>query len=232
MAPDGATKFYQLEDGKFKRPEPNWLSYVGSRVEITGPVRVRKKQNIVKVDDLKVLSKPSEPALPEVIGKEAELVLKDLFGAEQKLSSYRGRIVVLNFWATWCGPCKKEMPDLAAIQNQYAAYGVQVIGASADTLNELQAVRQSIKETAINFPVWLGVTTEQMAQFGLGPGLPGTAIIGRDGKIVAIYRSVVTQEEIKKQIDKLVAMGEREAEREQIAMAKSKSKSEASSVPS
>jgi peroxiredoxin len=229
---DGATKFYQLEDGKFKRPEPNWLSYVGSRVEITGPVIVRKKQNFVKVDDLKILSRPSEPPLADIIGKEAELVLKDLFGSEQKLSSYRGRIVVLNFWATWCGPCKKEMSDLAAIQNQYAAYGVQVIGASADTLNELQAVRQSIKETAINFPVWLGATTEHMAQFGLGPGLPGTAIIGRDGKIVAIYRSVVTQEEIKKHLDKLVAQGEREANREQIAMAKSKSKADASSVPS
>jgi thiol-disulfide isomerase/thioredoxin len=231
-AADGATKFYQLENGKFKRPEPNWLSYVGSRVEITGPARVSKKRNFVRVDDLKVLSKPSEPPLPDVIGKETELVLKDLFGAEQKLSSYRGRIVVLNFWATWCGPCKKEMPDLAAIQNSYAAYGVQVIGASADTLAELNAVRQFIKETTVNFPVWLGATTQQMAQFGLGPGLPGTAIIGRDGKIVAIYRSVVTQEEIKKHLDKLVAMGERDAEREQIAMAKSKSKSEASSVPS
>ena len=231
-AADGATKLYQLQDGKFKRPEPNWLSYVGSRVEINGPVRVSKKRNFVRVDDLKVLSKPSEPHLPDVIGKETELALKDLFGAEQKLSAYRGRIVVLNFWATWCGPCKKEMPDLAAIQNSYAAYGVQVIGASADTLAELNAVRQFIKETTVNFPVWLGATTEQMAQFGLGPGLPGTAIIGRDGKIVAIYRSVVTQEEIKKHLDKLVAMGEREAKREQIAMAKSKSKSEASSVPS
>ena len=148
------------EDGKFKRPEPNWLSYVGSRVEITGPVRVSKKQNFVRVDDLKVLSKPSEPPLPDVIGKETELALKDLFGAEQKLSAYRGRIVVLNFWATWCGPCKKEMPDLAAIQNSYAAYGVQVIGASADTLAELNAVRQFIKETTVNFPVWLGATTE------------------------------------------------------------------------
>ncbi len=231
-AQDGATKFYQLEDGKFKRPEPNWLSYVGSRVEITGPVRVSKKQNFVKVDDLKVLSKPSEPASPDVIGKETELVLKDLFGVDQKLSSYRGRIVVLNFWATWCGPCKKEMPDLAAIQNSYAAYGVQVIGASADTFAELKAVRQFIKETIVNFPVWMGATTEQMAQFGLGPGLPGTAIIGRDGKIVAIYRSVVTQEEIKKHLEKLVAQGEREAKREQIAMAKSKSTLEVSSVPS
>jgi hypothetical protein len=75
-AQDGATKLYQLENGKFKRPEPNWLSYVGSRVEITGPVRVSKKQNFVRVDDLKVLSKPSEPPLPDFIGKEAELVLR------------------------------------------------------------------------------------------------------------------------------------------------------------
>ncbi len=232
MAPDGATKFYRLEDGKFKRQEPNWLSFIGARVEITGPVRVRKKQSFIRVDDLKVLSKPSEPAQPDVIGKEAELVLKDLFGAEQKLSAYRGRIVALNFWATWCGPCKKEMPDLAAIQNQYAAYGVQVIGASADTLADLKAVRQFIKDAAINFPVWLGATTEQMAQFGLGPGLPGTAIIGRDGKIIAVFRSVVTREEIKKHLDKLVAQGEREARREQIAMAKARAKSEASSVPS
>jgi peroxiredoxin len=232
MGANGDAKFYQLEDGKFKRPEPNWLGYVGSRVEITGPVRIRKKQNFVRVDDLKVLSKPMEPAQPDVIGKEAELVLKDLFGAEQKLSAYRGRIVVLNFWATWCGPCRKEMPDLAVIQNQCAAYGVQVIGASADTLAELKAVRQFIKDVSVNFPVWLGATTDQMAQFGLGPGLPGTAIIGRDGKIVAIHRSVITQEEIKKHLDKLVAQGEREAKREQIAMAKSKSKSEASSVPS
>jgi peroxiredoxin len=124
------------------------------------------------------------------------------------------------------------MPDLAAIQNQYAAYGVQVIGASADTLAELNAVRQFIKEATINFPVWLGATTEQMREFGLGPGLPGTAIIGRDGRIVAIQRSVVTQEEIKKHLDKLVAQGESEAKREQIAMAKNKSKAETSSVPS
>jgi hypothetical protein len=91
---------------------------------------------------------------------------------------------------------------------------------------------KSIKETAINFPVWLGTMTEQMAQFGLGPGLPGTAIIGRDGKIVAIHRSVVTQKELKKHLDKLVAQGEREAKREQIAMAKSGSKPVSSSVAS
>ncbi len=60
----------------------------------------------------------------------------------------------------------------------------------------------------------MGTSTEHMAQFGHCPGLPGTVIIGRDGKIVAIDRSVVTQEEIKKHLDRLVAMGEREAKRQ------------------
>src|SRR4030095_12081604 len=119
--------------------------------------------------------------------------LKDLFGVEQKLSSYRGRVVVLNFWATYCGPCVKEMPDLAAIQNQYAALGVQVVGASAETLADQKVVRKFITHLKINCPVWLGATTEDMALFGLGPALPGTAIIGRDGKIVAVFRGVIKQ---------------------------------------
>jgi thiol-disulfide isomerase/thioredoxin len=80
--------------------------------------------------------------------------LKDLTGIDQRLSAYRGRIVVLNFWATWCVPCKQEMPDLAAIQNEYAAFGVQVVGASADQLADRAKVLEFIKQTKINFPVW------------------------------------------------------------------------------
>jgi len=228
----GRTTFYQLEEGRFKKPGKNWLELVGTKVEITGSVRAAKKRLFLKVDELNVLASPPGQDLSAFIGKEAELVLKDLFGVEQKLSSLRGRIVILNFWATWCGPCKKEMPDLAAIQNQYAAFGVQVIGASADTINEIAPVRQFIKDAAINFPIWLGATTGQMSEFGLGPALPGTAIVGRDGKIIAIFPGVVTQEEIKKHLDKLIAQASEQARRDQIAMARTQPKREASSVPS
>ena len=231
MNQEGKTSFYQLEDGRFTLPGPNWLDYVGSRVEISGPTRVKKTQRFIRVDALKVVAAPEKPPAPQVIGRDVDLALKDLLGAEQKLSSYRGRIVVLNFWATWCLPCKKEMPDLGAIQNQYAAYGVQVIGASADGLGELERVRQFIKDAAINFPVWLGATAEQMAQFGLGPGLPGTAIIGGDGKIFAVYRTVVTREAIRKNLDKLLAEGTREAKLEQ-TVAKVEPRPAASTVPS
>src|SRR6266404_2337711 len=176
MDQQGATTFYQLELGKYRRTAKNWLDYVGKRVQVTGLTRSKKEVHYVKVDELKVLVSPdipAEPAAQSVIGSEAEMVLNDLFGVEQRLSAYRGRIVVLNFWATYCVPCRKEMPDLAAIQNQYAALGVQVIGAAADDMSALAKVRQFIKDTKLNFPVWLGATAADMQRFGLGSALPG-----------------------------------------------------------
>lgn len=231
MGGAGKTTFYQLEEGKFKRPGKNWLELVGSRVAITGPSRARRGKQFVRVDELEVLARPEQIApQPDFVGKEAELVLPDLFGAEQKLSALRGRVVILNFWATYCGPCVKEMPDLAAIQNQYAALGVQVVGATAETMAEQKLVRKFITDLKINFPIWLGATVADMARFGLGPALPGTAIIGRDGKIVAVYRGVISQADLKKQLDTLIAQAQREA-KEQIAQSRAKVQ-DASSVPS
>lgn len=231
MANDGKTTFYQLEEGKFKKPGKNWLELVGSRVAVTGAARANKNKHFIRVDELKVTATPEQIApQPKVVGTEAELVLKDLFGAEQKLSALRGRVVVLNFWATYCGPCVKEMPDLAAIQNQYAALGVQVVGATAETLAEQKEVRKFVTDKKINFPIWLGATVEDMARFGLGPALPGTAIIGRDGKIIAAYPGVITLADLKKQLETLIAQSQKEA-KDQIAMAKGK-KPETSSVPS
>src|SRR5205085_2555439 len=114
----------------------------------TGTTGTKKDKPFIKVDALTVLAPAIAESEPEirVIGTEAELALKDLFGVEQRLSTFRGRIVVLNFWATYCVPCRKEMPDLAAIQNQFAALGVQVIGAAADSAADKPKVMQFIKE--------------------------------------------------------------------------------------
>lgn len=222
-------KLYVLEEGKFKKT--GWLDHFGKQVQVTGLVRTKKDKEYMVLDELKVLSsRGPETQDSSVIGSEAELALKDLFGVEQKLSAYRGKIVVLNFWATWCIPCRKEMPDLAAIQNEYAALGVQVVGASADTITDRAKVLQFIKETRINFPVWLGATTEDMKRFGLGPALPGTAIIGRDGKILLLRPTVITHVELKKQLDSLLSP-DAVAVKRQIAAAKPV-EIEASLVPS
>lgn len=229
---EGAATFYELEAGKFKRPGKDWLAFIGQRVEIAGPARAKGERRLIKVDALKVLAEApaANEQTPNVIGAEAELALKDLFGVEQKLSALRGRVVVLNFWATYCAPCRKEMPDLSAIQNQYAALGVQVVGASAEHLEDQKKVLQFVRETKINFPVWLGATVTDMARFGLGPDLPGTAIVGRDGKIVWRTKGVVNEAELKRELDTLLAAAEKQA-KEELA-SKAKGARDASSVPS
>jgi thiol-disulfide isomerase/thioredoxin len=228
----GGVTLYELQLGKYRRPGKDWLDYVGKRVEVTGVAGVKKNKPYVKVDALRIVAPAAAESEPQsnVVGAEVELALKDLFGVEQRLGAYRGRVVVLNFWATYCVPCKKEMPDLAAIQNEYAALGVQVIGASADTMADRQKVRQFIKETRLNFPVWLGASAEDMARFGLSSALPGTVLIGRDGKVVATYGGVIKVADVRKQLESLLAAAEKESKLQSPSAKREAAK--ASSVPS
>jgi len=228
---------YQLEPAKFRLPGKNWLEFIGKRVSVTGTVQKKKDVRVVRVDALEVLA-PSlaEQEAANVIGKEIGLSLKDPFGTNQTLSALKGRIVILNFWATYCIPCRKEMPDLGAIQYDYAAFGVQIIGASTDEPEDRSKVLQFIKEARVNFPIWMGATTADMIRFGLGAALPGTVIISRDGRIAKVISGTINQVDLKKQIDAMLASAEKSAasERKQereVAALKQKSR-EASSVPS
>jgi thiol-disulfide isomerase/thioredoxin len=230
---------YQLEQGKFRLPGKNWLEFVGKRVAATGAVQKKKNTSVIRVDALEVLApSPAEREAANVVGREVELTLRDLSGAEQRLSALKGRVVVLNFWATYCAPCRKEMPDLAAVQNEFAALGVQVVGASADAAEDRAKVLQFVRETKVNFPVWTGATAADMARFGLGGALPGTVVIGRDGRIVRVISGVVNLADLKKQIEAVLApagetaAAERRASgREERAAGKGKP-GEASAVPS
>ena len=229
---------YQLEQAKFRLSGKNWLEFVGKRVAITGNLQNKRNARVIRVDALEVLA-PSfaEQEASNVVGKEVDLTLKDPFGTTQGLGALKGRIVILNFWATYCIPCRKEMPDLAAIQNEYAALGVQVVGASTDEAQDGAKVLQFVKETKVNFPIWMGATTADMIRFGLGAALPGTIVIGRDGRIARVISGVINQADLKKQIDALLASAEKTAanerreERAQVAEARRKS-SPPSSVPS
>lgn len=228
------TKFtlYQLEQAKFRLPGKNWLEFMGKRVAVSGSVEKKKSASVIRVDSLEVIA-PSiaEQEAANVVGKEIELSLKDPFGTEQRLSALKGRIVVLNFWATYCIPCRKEMPDLAAIQNEYAALGVQVVGASTDEIADRDKVLQFAKETKVNFPIWIGATTADMIRFGLGAALPGTVVINRDGRISKVISGIVNQADLKKQIDAMLASAANVSAKEREQLARQR-RSEVSSVPS
>lgn len=200
------TVLYQLEPGRYRKPGSNWLEFVGSRVAVQGTIREQKGKHFVRVNALEVL----QPSLAtqegaKALGTAPALRLPDLSGVEQTLASRQGRVVVLNFWGTFCVPCAKEMPDLAGVQTDYAALGVEVIGAAADSAEDRAKVLSFIRKHRINFPVWLGATADDMRRFGLGEALPATVVLDREGKVVWQKRGVTTKEEIAKQIDALLA---------------------------
>jgi peroxiredoxin len=200
-------KLYQLATGKFRLPGKNWLEFVGKRVAVEGTLQNKKETEIIRVDTLEVLApSPAEREAAKLHGQQIDLTLKDLSGIEQSLAALKGRVVILNFWATYCIPCRKEMPDLAAIQNEFGALGVQVIGVSTDEPESRNQVVQFVKQTKINFPIWLGGTTDHMLRFGLGGALPGTVVIGRDGRVKKVISTIIDQAVLRKLLEELLAV--------------------------
>src|SRR5581483_5940466 len=105
-------------------------------------------------------------------------------GKTVKLEQYRGKVVLLNFWATWCTGCKKEMPWFAAFQQTYGSNGLNVIGVSLDE-NGWKAVRPFLAATPTSYSILVGNDTTAQ-KYGL-KSLPDTFLIDRDGRIAAAY---------------------------------------------
>jgi peroxiredoxin len=108
--------------------------------------------------------------------------LPDLTGQQLRLSSYRGKIVLLDFWATWCDPCRDEIPHFVELQNKYGGQGLQIIGVSMDDGPE--PVREFSQRLKMNYPVVMG-TADTGELYGGVLGLPIAFLIGRDGRISA-----------------------------------------------
>jgi peroxiredoxin len=117
----------------------------------------------------------------------AHLELAGLDGDRATLADHRGSVVLLNFWATWCVPCLREMPALRDIQTRYGERGLAVIAASADPPARIDQVRRFVRRDRLQFPIWIGATTRDMERLELGEALPATALIDRDGRIAARF---------------------------------------------
>jgi len=120
-----------------------------------------------------------------------DFMLTDAKGASIKLSDYKGRVVLLNFWATWCGPCKIEIPWFVEFQNKYKDRGFAVLGVSMDE-DGWQTVRPFIAAHNMNYRVAIG--TDQVARrYGGIASLPTTFIIDQEGKIAAVHIGLVSK---------------------------------------
>lgn len=135
----------------------------------------------------------------ELKGKSApEFSLQSLDGTTVRLADYRGKAVLLNFWATWCQPCKIEMPWFEEMQRQYGPEGLQVVGIAMDDASK-EDIAKFAKEMGVNYPILLGKETVGDAYGGV-QFLPSTFFIDRDGKIVDRVFGLKSRSEIEDDI--------------------------------
>lgn len=129
--------------------------------------------------------------------------MKDMNGQDVSLASYRGKVVFLNFWATWCGPCKLEIPHFVELQEQYGDEGVAFLGLSVD--DTVEQLRPFAEQYKINYPVLMGIENEAV-QEAFGPiwGIPITFIIDRQGNICRKHQGIATKDQFERVIQALL----------------------------
>ena len=142
----------------------------------------------------------------EMKGKPAPAFsLESLQGKTVTLADFHGKAVLLNFWATWCQPCKIEMPWFEEMQNQYGPQGLQVVGIAMDDASK-DEIAKFAKDMGVNYPILLGKESVGDAYGGV-QFLPSTFFIGRDGKVVDRIFGLRSRSEIEDDIKLSLGQG-------------------------
>jgi len=150
----------------------------------------------------KPLPSPSLPPAPAGVtvlkpGDAAlDLRLPDLNGKRVSLERWHGRVIMLNFWASWCAPCRHEMPLLSTTQQRYASRGLQIIGIAMD---RRQAVRNFLRQRPVDYPILLGLNTGGNVSLHYGDtveALPFSALIDRRGQLVKVHLGAFTAQSL------------------------------------
>ncbi len=129
--------------------------------------------------------------------KAPDFTLPDLDGKRYRLSDLKGKVVVINFWATWCPPCRKEIPDLRWIYDEYKDQGVEILGISLDQIDKSQ-IKKFVKDFKVNYPILHGTQSEHskiLNAYQAGQFLPTTFIIDREGVIRDVLVGMRTKDQ-------------------------------------
>ena len=129
---------------------------------------------------------------------------KTLDGEKHKLSALHGQIVVVNFWATWCGPCQEELPRLSQIAATYAGKPVSFVFISIDTPKDRSKIPATLAKLHVSFNSWVGVDTDTLGSFGLGDIVPGTLVLDENGDPVARIMGEAKEGDVRNAVDWLL----------------------------
>jgi len=142
------------------------------------------------------LDKKKSPSPEEVIGTDVtEFSLLDLNGERRYLSEWQGKLIAINFWATWCAPCREEIPVFVELQQKYQSQGLQFVGIA---LQQADEIRDFINEYNVNYPSLIGgdEVIKIASELGNNIGaMPYTVLINTEGKIAFTHRGPLTREE-------------------------------------
>ena len=144
-----------------------------------------------------VIALPMSTASAAKVGDLApNFTLKSATGANLRLSEFRGEVVMINFWATWCGPCRQEMPVLEKLYSRYRDVGFELLGVSIDE-NSAKA-RNMAKRLKVNYPILFDLEKDVSELYDVD-AMPTTVIVDRDGRVRHIYRGYLSGHEDKYQ---------------------------------
>jgi thiol-disulfide isomerase/thioredoxin len=129
---------------------------------------------------------------------------KTLDGQSRKLSTLHGKVVVVNFWATWCGPCQEELPRLSAIANSYADKPVTFVFISIDAAKDRAKIPAVLARLHVTFDSWVNADTDTLDRFGLGDIVPGTLVLDENGEPVARVMGEAKEDDVRKAVDWLL----------------------------
>lgn len=129
---------------------------------------------------------------------------KTLDGQSHKLSALRGQVVVVNFWATWCGPCQEELPRLSQIAASYAGKPVSFVFISIDAAKDRSKIPAALARLHVDFTSWVNADTDTLGSFGLGEIVPGTVILDETGQPFARIMGEAKEEDVRKPVDWLL----------------------------